>query len=332
MHSALTAAGGIAIARAAAAAATAGAGGGGAGGGVAASAPSASSACSPPPLSGGLSLLGPGGGLGAPESGRPPLARSRSGSFAPFQSPSSSDRLSAGALSSSDGDGEGEGGADSASECDYALSDDEAAFADIALALALEEEEEAAAAAAAAAAGAGRGAGGQAARTDGGGAGSPRDPDYPFPLVPGIYHLVPRAWMRKWRHYVKDPAASAVPLLDCTSLLCHSHGLCVVPPHLTEFLLGGPALRRSLLAGLGQYPGEIVEIVALEEWEALHEQLKSFADFSVRFSLSPEGDLAWNVGICQACDPFAYGNLTPSPTRKHGGGGNRGGGGGGARG
>lgn len=137
-------------------------------------------------------------------------------------------------------------------------------------------------------------------------------PNYPYQLLPGMYHLVPRSWLRKWRHHVKD-ASAAVPLLDCTSLLCHSHGLCVVPPHLTEFLLG---VRKSLLGGLGQYPGEIVEIISLEEWEALHEQLKSFPDFGVRFSLEPEGELAWNVGLCQACDPFNYGNLSPSPNRR----------------
>jgi len=179
------------------------------------------------------------------------------------------------------------------SECDFALSDDDD-----------NDDDDLAA---------GGGASTAVSASDAAAVSSETASKYPFPLVPGIYHLVPRAWMRKWRHYSRDLSASSVPLLDCTSLLCHSHGLCVVPPHLTEFLM---SVRRSLLGGLGQYPGEIVEIISLEEWEALHEQLKSFPDFSVRFSLAPEGDLAWNVGICQACDPFNYGNLAPSPHRK----------------
>jgi hypothetical protein len=87
----------------------------------------------------------------------------------------------------------------------------------------------------------------------------------------------------------------------------------VVPPHLEEYLL---CVRKTLLGGLGQYPGEVVEVISLEEWEALHSQLKSFPDFSVRFSLGPEGDVAWNVGICQACDPFNYGNTISSPQRR----------------
>jgi hypothetical protein len=139
--------------------------------------------------------------------------------------------------------------------------------------------------------------------------------NFHHPLVPGIYHLVPRSWVRKWRHYNKDPSSSStsVPPIDCTSLLCHSHGLCVVPPHLEEYLL---CVRKTLLGGLGQYPGEVVEVISLEEWEALHSQLKSFPDLSVSFSLSPEGDVAWNVGICQACDPYNYGHTISSPQRR----------------
>lgn len=137
----------------------------------------------------------------------------------------------------------------------------------------------------------------------------PSSSGYHHPLLPGIYHLLPRDWLKRWRHYTKDPS-STIPLLDCTSLLCHSHGLFVIPPHLEEYLLG---LKRSLLGGLGQYPGVIVEVISLEEWEALHNQLRAEPDFCVRFCLSAEGDMTWNVGICGACDPF---NVNPSPSPK----------------
>ena len=59
----------------------------------------------------------------------------------------------------------------------------------------------------------------------------PSELRYHHPLLPGIYHLVPREWLKRWRRFSKDPS-STIPLLDCTSLLCHSHGLFVIPPHL----------------------------------------------------------------------------------------------------
>jgi hypothetical protein len=121
------------------------------------------------------------------------------------------------------------------------------------------------------------------------------------PLVPGMYNLVPRYWARVYRRYLRDPEIAAIPSLDCTRMLCYAHGLVVVPPHVEEYLIG---LRHSLLNNLLEYPGEIVEIVTLEEWEAI--QRLSRTDFHVRFCLDGD-EISWNVGICRACDPFNYG-------------------------
>lgn len=123
------------------------------------------------------------------------------------------------------------------------------------------------------------------------------------PLVPGMYNLVPRSWLRIYRRYLKDPEVLAIPPVDCTKLLCYAHGLLVVPPHLEDYLIG---VRRSLLNNLLEYPGEIVEIVTLEEWEAIQRLFRADSDFHVRFCVDSD-DITWNMGLCKACDPFNYG-------------------------
>ena len=123
------------------------------------------------------------------------------------------------------------------------------------------------------------------------------------PLLPGLYNLVPRHWLRAWRQYTKDPNVSALPQLDCTTLLCQSHGMLVIPPHLEDYLVG---LKKTLLGGLGDYSGDVFEVLSVEEWEDLQTSLKSLSDFSVRFCL--DGDsISWNIGVCHVCDPFSYG-------------------------
>ena len=132
------------------------------------------------------------------------------------------------------------------------------------------------------------------------------------PLVPGLYNLVPRRWLKAWRHYLKDSSASFLPHLDCAAFLCQPHGLLVMPPHVEEYLIG---LRRSLLTGLGAYPGEVAEIVSADEWDAMQDVFHGAADFSLRFCLDGEG-VSWNTGVCMRCDPFAYHPLLPSANKK----------------
>ncbi len=140
------------------------------------------------------------------------------------------------------------------------------------------------------------------------------------PLIPGLYNIVPRSWLKVWRQYCKDTSIKTLPPLDCSSLLCHTHGQLVVPPHLEEFLIG---VRKYLVQGLGIYPGDIVEILSAEEWDALVTTLpggvKDIPDFTARFSLDGEG-ITWNHPCCMKCDPFDYqrryhGKILPlSPT------------------
>lgn len=132
------------------------------------------------------------------------------------------------------------------------------------------------------------------------------------PLVPGLYNLVPKRWLKAWRHYIKDASAPFLPHLDCAAFLCQPHGLLVVPPHVEEYLIG---LRRTLLAGLGAYPGEVAEIVSAEEWDALQDVFHGAADFSVRLCLDG-GGFSWNTGVCMRCDPFTYTPLLPSANKK----------------
>lgn len=95
-------------------------------------------------------------------------------------------------------------------------------------------------------------------------------PEFTYPLICGTYYLISRDWVKYWRRFLKDvsitqpPATS--PSMDCTRLLCNRHGHLLVPTHLEEYLVG---MKRSLLAGLGDYLGEIVEIVTADEWETL---------------------------------------------------------------
>eukprot|EP01041_Mallomonas_annulata_P000144 gene144-239_t len=124
------------------------------------------------------------------------------------------------------------------------------------------------------------------------------------PLRPGLYHLAPKAWLKIWRQYIKDPTLNTLPLLDCTDLLCSAHGLLVIPPHVEEYL---QCIRRSLLQGLTDYPGALYEILSGEEWDALQEACGT-ADFSVRFSC--DGDhIQWSLDLCRLCSPFHHGHI-----------------------
>jgi hypothetical protein len=136
--------------------------------------------------------------------------------------------------------------------------------------------------------------------------------DHVLPLKSGLYNLVPRNWLRLWRRYVKDITLTALPVLDCTSLICHSNGLLIVPPHLEEYLLG---VRKSLLGGLGLYEGEVVEIVCAEEWDELHKISRGMmSDFGIRCCL--DGDnVSWSVGVCHICDPFDRASFAVSSNR-----------------
>lgn len=48
---------------------------------------------------------------------------------------------------------------------------------------------------------------------------------YQQPLVPGLYNLVPREWLRMWRRYTRDADVPSFPPLDCAGLFCSSHGM-----------------------------------------------------------------------------------------------------------
>lgn len=140
--------------------------------------------------------------------------------------------------------------------------------------------------------------------------------EFPFqqPLVPGIYNLVQRSWLRDWRRFVKDSKLNALKPLDCCNLFCSAHGNLVIPPHLEEFLIGA---RKSLLSGLGAYQGIEVEILTLEEWEELQNVVtNSYNDVYVRMYLDGE-NVNWNCTVCHICDPYDYSRLKlEDPSRK----------------
>jgi hypothetical protein len=131
------------------------------------------------------------------------------------------------------------------------------------------------------------------------------------PLIPGFYNLVPRLWLRTFRRFMKDPTVEMLPQLDCSRLLCHAHGLLVIPPHLEDYLVG---IRRGLLNNITEYAGEVVEVVTLEEWDELNRVLRQPTDFHARFFV--DGDhISWNVGVCSSCDPYTYCRIVTADTR-----------------
>jgi hypothetical protein len=131
----------------------------------------------------------------------------------------------------------------------------------------------------------------------------------PQPLQPGLYHLVPRNWLKCWRLYLKDPEQKSLPQLDSTGLLCHAHSMLMVPTHVDDFLTGR---KRNLLGGLGGGGGgdrgEQYEIVMSDEWDELatvtHDgRAAREADFTVRFSCDGEC-IHWSLDVCQECYPW----------------------------
>mmetsp|Transcript_7796 Transcript_7796/g.11194 ORF Transcript_7796/g.11194 Transcript_7796/m.11194 type:complete len:590 (-) Transcript_7796:46-1815(-) len=58
------------------------------------------------------------------------------------------------------------------------------------------------------------------------------------PLVPGLYHAIPRAWLHQWRRYLKQGGEKPPCAPDSTALLCHAHRLPLIPPHLEAYLYG----------------------------------------------------------------------------------------------
>lgn len=72
------------------------------------------------------------------------------------------------------------------------------------------------------------------------------------PLLPGIYHLIPRAWCHGWRRFIKtgESCVSKFPAPDAASLLCDAHRLPLLPPHLEAYLYGeSPHLMLASTAG-----------------------------------------------------------------------------------
>eukprot|EP00752_Nemacystus_decipiens_P008123 g7263.t1 len=128
----------------------------------------------------------------------------------------------------------------------------------------------------------------------------------PCPLLPGIYHLLPRYWLNTWRAYVRDPRAPSPRTLDTAILLCEGHGLLLTPPHVEDFLSGE---RRALLGGLDpDRSGCVCEVLTPEEWDAL--TLLHPCDFGVRFCIDPDsGGAIFNTKKCKKCDPCYIGEV-----------------------
>jgi hypothetical protein len=77
------------------------------------------------------------------------------------------------------------------------------------------------------------------------------------PLVPGIYHVLPREWCHAWRKFIKTGeseghagSTATFPPPDAASLLCDAHRLPLLPPHLEAYLYGDSP--QLLVAGTAE--------------------------------------------------------------------------------
>jgi hypothetical protein len=162
------------------------------------------------------------------------------------------------------------------------------------------------------------------------------------PLVPGIYHIVPKEWMRRWRQVARAFQSKRLPdevnlstslaCVDYTQLLCVAHGLLLVPAHLEQFLQG---TRRSLMGQLTEYSGEVVEVISSDEWNLLISHAEELdrclrqvrhgtgmsslgygskpprntkgrgTDLELSFGLDGEA-VSWNISTCRKCEPLSY--------------------------
>lgn len=58
------------------------------------------------------------------------------------------------------------------------------------------------------------------------------------PLIPGHYHVLPRAWLHQWRRYIKTGEGGRPCAPDSSVLLCDGHRLPLLPPHLEAYVYG----------------------------------------------------------------------------------------------
>lgn len=65
------------------------------------------------------------------------------------------------------------------------------------------------------------------------------------PLQPGMYHILPRAWLHSWRKYLKTGEGECPSAPDANELFCDAHRFPLLPPHLEQFIHG----KTSTLLG-----------------------------------------------------------------------------------
>lgn len=118
------------------------------------------------------------------------------------------------------------------------------------------------------------------------------------PLKPGRYHLVPRAWLQKWRASLRSATAPRPGPPTTSDLLCVAHGLPLVSPHLEAYLAGDvPHLHLAHAASS--------EIVDSDEWRALNALFP--VDFAVAFDVASHisgnfTHIDWPTEPCRLCD------------------------------
>lgn len=129
------------------------------------------------------------------------------------------------------------------------------------------------------------------------------------PLKSGLYCIVPKEWLRRWRLFVRSPDLTGCPApLDLSGCFCDRHNRFTVPSHVSEYLCG---YRRALLANLADYMGEVFEVLSIDEWDEMVRISASWSgqlDFSILFSVV-DGEAHWSAEICELCDSTKKPNI-----------------------
>jgi len=127
----------------------------------------------------------------------------------------------------------------------------------------------------------------------------------PMPLMPGLYHLLPKSWLKTFRHYIRDHQAPRPVAPDSTCLLCDAHQLPLVPPHVMSFLAGERGTLLQSMTDEEKANQTVCEILTIDEYEAVASMYGSTAgDFNLSFAIEPDRlTVQWGGERCLECDP-----------------------------
>lgn len=123
------------------------------------------------------------------------------------------------------------------------------------------------------------------------------------------YCILPKAWCHRWRKYMKASTGERPPL-DPLFLWCSHHSTHRVPPLLWSYLQDtsvhdqyAPQIRAAYAAaGQTNHSCPSVEIVSLEEWQALFDYEYIPEETKIEFTWNAESNPIMTLSFCQCAE------------------------------